>query len=260
MLVLVIVAATAALTLGLVLHRVTLHPYQTTRQETSGPDVTATYFVSGGGAVASRAALRKIAPLAHARGVVASSGPFPVAFPVLRANGHADAVLAEGRSTGPAVVDQPRLTAGSWVRPGAVVLERSFAEALGAHAGERVTIGGSPFAVAGIAVSAALPTDGLGFLEGSTRWPNPGLVWLTENDTARLATAQSPLSYVLDLRLSRSAGAEGFADRYDPGGYTNNNGGRYVIPWQMVSIPWQMVSRQDAMLTSKEQKILVVGS
>lgn len=253
MLVVVLVAATAALTLGLVLHGVTARPYQTTRQQTSGPDAIATDFVAGGGTAASRAALQKMAPIAHARGVVASSGPFPVAFPVLRANGHADAVLAEGRKTGHAAVDQPKLTAGSWVRPGAVVLERSFAEALGAHVGERVSLGGVPFTVAGIAVSAALPTDGLGFLQGSSQWPNPGLVWLTESDAGQLAAAQAPLGYILNLKLARPAGAESFANRYDPYGYTDNNGGLYVVPWQMIS-------RQDSMLTAKEQKILVVGS
>ena len=69
MLVAVIVAATAALTLGLVLYGVTAHPYQTTRQQTSGPDVIATDFVSGGGVAASLGAREKVAPIARARGV-----------------------------------------------------------------------------------------------------------------------------------------------------------------------------------------------
>jgi ABC-type lipoprotein release transport system permease subunit len=252
-LVLVVLTATAVLTVGLALDGVTSHPYATTRQETRGPDVIATDFVSGGGAAASRAALAKVAPIAHARGVVAASGPFPVAFPVLRVAGRADAVLAEGRSAAPAAVDQPRLTAGSWVRPGGVVLERSFADALGVHVGERVRIGSAPFSVAGVAVSAAFPVNGLGFLEGSARWPNPGLVWLTENDARHLASARDPLSYVLDVRIRDAARAGGFADRYDRYGYTDNTGGLYVIPWQMVS-------RQDGLTMSKEQKILVIGS
>jgi ABC-type lipoprotein release transport system permease subunit len=150
-------------------------------------------------------------------------------------------------------VDQPKLTAGSWVRPGAVVIERSFAEALGAYVGERITLSGQPFTVAGVAVSAAFPTDGLGFLQGSSQWPNPGLVWLTDNDAQQLASAQYPLSYVLNLKLADPAGAESFANRYDPYGYTSNSGGLYVLPWQMIS-------RQDGMLMRKEQRILVVGS
>lgn len=59
--------------------------------------------------------------------------PYPVAFPVLRANSHTDAVLAEGRESEPAAVDQPKLTEGSWVRGGSLVAERSFANALGIH-------------------------------------------------------------------------------------------------------------------------------
>ena len=145
MLVLVMVAATTALTLGLVLHGVTAHPYQTTRQQTRGPDVIATWLSSGGGAAQAQAALENVA---RAKDVVASSGPFPVAFPLLRANGHADAALAEGRGTAAAAVDQPKLTAGSWVRPGWVVIERSFAGALGVRVGERITLARRPFRVA----------------------------------------------------------------------------------------------------------------
>ncbi len=252
MLVIVIVGATAALTLGLVLHGVTAHPYQTTREQTSGPDVIATDFGSGGPG-ASRTVAGELAPIARTRGVVASSGPFPVAFPVLRANGRADAVLAEGRGTAPARVDQPELTSGSWVRPGAVVIERSFAEALGIRVGGHVTLGGRPFTVAGIAVTAAFPVNGLGFLEGSARWPNPGLIWLTEPDAVRVAGTQHPLGYVLDLKIANPAAAGAFADRYDPYGYTDNTGGLYLIPWQMIG-------RQDALLVSKEQKILIAGS
>lgn len=191
MLVVVIVAATAALTLGLVLHGVTAHPYATTKRETSGPDAPATYFVTTGGPTASQAARQKVAPLAHAQGVVAATGPLPVAFPVLRADGHADAVLAEGRSTGRAAVDRPKLTAGSWVRPGGIVLERGFADALGARVGQHVSLGGRSFRVAGIAVSSALPNNGLGFLMGSSQWPNPGLVWTTTADAESLATAET---------------------------------------------------------------------
>jgi putative ABC transport system permease protein len=245
MLVVVIVAATTALTLGLVLRGVTAHPYQTTRQATSGPDVLATDF--------SHAALAHAAPLTHARGVLRSSGPFPVAFPVLRANGHTDAVLAEGRGTGPAPVDQPELTEGNWVRGGEVVIERSFADALGLHAGDRITLKGRPFTVAGVAVTAALPVNGLGFLEGSTRWPNPGLIWMTQADARSLATPHYPLGYLLNLKLADPAAAEAFANRFDPGSYTNNTGGLYLIPWQMIS-------RQDGLLVRHEQNILVVGS
>jgi ABC-type lipoprotein release transport system permease subunit len=253
MLVVIMVAATAALTLGLVLGGTTAHPYQATRQATAGPDVLATDFPSGGGSAPDRAALGQTAPLAHAAGVTGHSGPFPVAFPVLSFDGHTDAVLAEGRSSAPAAVDQPELTEGRWVRPGAVVIERSFAEALGIRAGNRITLNGRPFTVAGVAVTAAFPDNGVGFLGGSSRWPNPGLIWTTEATADSLATRQYPLGYVLNLRLASPGAAEGFADRFDPGGYTDNTGGLYLIPWQMVS-------RQDGLLVAHEQTILLMGS
>lgn len=50
MLAVIMAAATAALTLGLVLHGTTAHPYQTTRDATAGPDAVATDFPSGAAA------------------------------------------------------------------------------------------------------------------------------------------------------------------------------------------------------------------
>jgi ABC-type antimicrobial peptide transport system permease subunit len=254
MLLVVLTAATTALTLGLVLHGVTSQPYQSTRAATKGPDVLATAFPANSGPPADHAGLADVTPLTHARGVSAHSGPYPVAFPVLRANGHTDAVLAEGRDPAPASVDQPKLTQGSWVGAGGVVVERSFADALGIHAGDRVTLNGRSFRVAGVAVTAALPTSGIGFLEGSTQWPNPGLIWLTQAAARSLATSAHPLGYLLNLRLADPAGTEAFANRFTASGsYTNNTGNPYLIPWQAIS-------RQDGQLVKDAQGILLAGS
>ena len=253
LLAIVIVAATTALALGLVLHGTTAQPYQMTRAATAGPDELATNFSVGSGVSARRAALGQLGSVARAPGVIGRSGPFPVAFPVLTADGRTDAVLAEGRNTAPAAVDQPRLTEGRWVHAGAVVIERSFADALGLHPGQRIALNGRPFVIAGVAVTAAFPTNGVGFLEGSSQWPNPGLIWMTQADADSLATSRYPLGYVMNLKLADPGQAEAFADRFDPGGYTNNTGGLYVIPWQVIS-------NQDGLLVAHEQKILIVGS
>jgi putative ABC transport system permease protein len=254
MLLVVIMAATMALTLGLVLHGVTAQPYQQTRIATAGPDVLATAFPFNSGPPADPAGLKDVAPLTHEAGVTAYSGPYPVSLPVLRANGHTDAVLAEGRSSSMAPVDQPKLTEGSWVRNGEIVVERSFAEALGLRAGERVTLSGHPFTVAGIAVTAAVPTSGLGFLVGNNQWPNPGLIWLTESAARSFATSAQPLGYILNLKLSDPAGAEAFANRFTAGGNANNNNGNPYL------IPWQQISQQDGQLVKDEQAVLLVGS
>jgi putative ABC transport system permease protein len=254
MLLVVITAATSALTLGLVLHGVMAQPYLQTRQATAGPDVVATAFPFHPGSPTDTLGLARVKPLAHAHGVRAVSGPFPVAFPVMRANGQTDAVLAEGRGSSLAPVDQPKLTEGTWVRPGEVVVERSFADALGIHAGNAVTLDGRRFRVAGIAVTAALPASGLGFLEGSNRWPNPGLVWLTDAAARSMGTRAQPLGYVLDLKLSDPGNSEAFANRYSASGnYNDNTGNPYVIPWQEIS-------QQDSLVVRTEQKILLVGS
>jgi len=209
LLLLVMMSATTALTLGLARHGVTAQPYQSTRAATRGPDVLATAFPLRTGPAADPSALHDVAPLSRAPGVVRRSRPFPVAFPVLRANGLSDAVLAEGRSLRPAAVDQPKLTLRSWLRNGGIVVERSFADALGLHVGDRVSLDGRPFRVAGVEVTAALPTSGLGFLEGSSQWPNPGLIWVTGAAARSLATTAHPLGYLLDLRLAQPAAAEG---------------------------------------------------
>ena len=165
---LAVTAATATLTLGLVLHGVTSQPYQQTRAATRGPDEVA-YLGSpavhprpGSAAPATGTELVKqvrtqAAQLARAPGVTGSSGPYPLAGTLVRANGLTAGAEAEGRDQAPATVDQPKLTAGSWVRPGAVVLERTFAAGLGVGAGGRITLNGRPFTVAGIAVAAANP-------------------------------------------------------------------------------------------------------
>src|SRR5579864_4435065 len=264
MLLVVIAAATTTLTLGLVLYGVTAQPYQSTRAATAGPDVVATAFPSdsapsGSAPSAGPSDLAQVAALDRAPGVTRSSGPFPVAFPVLRVGGpagemRADAVLAEGRGPAAAAVDQPELTQGTWVRSGEVVVERSFADAFGLRAGDRVTLNGRSFRVAGVAVTAALPTDGIGFLEGNPQWPNPGLVWLTEADASSLATSAAPLGYILDLKLTSPDGAEAFADRFTAGGdYRNNVGNPYLIPWQEIS-------QQDGQAVRQERGILLVGS
>jgi len=254
MLLLAFTAATATLTLGLVLHGVTSRPYQQTRAATAGPDVEATAFPPRGGPPTDQAALASLTPLVRARGVTAHTGPYPVAFAILHAAGRTDAVLAEGRGQAPVTVDQPALTQGSWVRQGGVVLERSFADALGVHVGDRVTLNRRSFLVTGIAVTAAVPTNGIGFLENSPRFPNPGLIWVTRAAAESLATPAHPLGYLLNLKLANPSAAESFANTHTSGGsYLDNVGNPYLLPWQNIS-------QQDGLLIRNEQRIMLVGS
>ena len=152
---LAVTAATATLTLGLALHGVTSRPYQQTRAATNGPDVVAYLPVTHRPGRVPSPPAQAAAALTHAAGVTGHSGPYPLVGAVLRARGRMAPAQAEGRSQAPAPVDQPTLTAGRWVRAGGVVIERTFADALGVGVGDRITLNGRAFTVAGVAVTAA---------------------------------------------------------------------------------------------------------
>jgi hypothetical protein len=249
LLLLAITAATATLTMGLALNGVTSSPYLHTKAATRGPDIVA--FASPAQA----------ARLTAAPGVTAHSGPYPLAAATLVAAGHTVPVQAEGRDEGPAAVDQPVLAEGSWVRPGGVVLERTFAEALGAGVGDAVTLNGRSFLVAGIAVTAAVPEyPGVCYYltcnaDAQAEESGMGMVWVTPADARDLATAAAPLSYVLNLRLANPATAPAFADGYGP---VSPSGSQSASAPQLMS--WQQISYADNDLVSVAQQVLTPGA
>src|SRR5580693_1971193 len=252
LLVLAITAATATLTLGLVLHGVTSRPYQQTRAATYGPDVVA--LISGESGLSPARAAAEVSTLTHAAGVTGYSGPFPVASAVLRFRGLAEGVAAEGRAETPASVDRPKVLAGTWVRPGGIVLERTFAEALGVGVGGRVTLDGRPYRVVGIAVTAAVvpypnmcgPAYGCVFdLPGPNNF-NPGLAWVTEPDARSLASAHAPLSYLLNLKLKDPDMAPAFASEHRPPPVANSP----VLSWQALQAGYGLeVNAEQTVLT-----------
>jgi putative ABC transport system permease protein len=262
---LAISAATTILTLGLVLHGVTSHPYEQTRAATHGPDVVS-YFTGDGGP-GQRAITGKrlqslvqaqVSKLLRAPGVTGHSGPYPLVGALVRAHGRTAGAEAEGRGEAPATVDQPKVTQGSWVRPGGVVLERTFAEALGVQAGDRITLNGRPFRVAGIAVTAAFaPYPDLCLTGAGGCWAGPdvpasdmGVLWLTEPDARGLVTAANPLtSYVENLTLRHPASALAFASRYSASS-----------PGTTGLTPWQGIAAADAGTVQAEEQVLSPGA
>jgi ABC-type lipoprotein release transport system permease subunit len=277
LLLLAIMAATTTLTLGLVLHGVTSQPYQTTREATAGPDVVAS--VASPPLSGQPADLAALKALADAPGVVGHSGPYPYTEAVARANGVNAAVWAQGRGTAPALVDQPKLTEGGWVRDGGAVLEASFAEALGVGAGDRITLNGRSFRVAGVAVTAATPSypkmcyapcrfgaaanaaephPGV-TLRKPQAGPPPdaeaippgprGLVWLTEADARSMVSRAKPLAYVMNLKLADPAGAPAFVDAH------------FQVSENAPALAtWQDVLEGHGNLVANEQKALLVAS
>jgi putative ABC transport system permease protein len=264
LLLLTITGATAVLTLGLALNGVTSQPYQQTRAATNGPDVTADFNDTGGIGTPAlypestfQAMVRaKANQLIHATGVTAHSGPYPVASALVRVNGLTAGAEVEGRSQAPAAVDQPKLTAGSWVRPGSVVIERTFAETLGVDVGSQVTLNGKSFTVAGIAVTAAMaPYPNLCYSSAGGCYINmmagqrqTGLIWATESDADKLATARNPLTdYFMNLKLSNPAAAPAFARDYN-------------AKHDASFASWQGIASADGLLVQDEQSVLETGS
>ena len=276
LLLLAITAATTTLVLGLALNGVTSHPYQQTRALTNGPDLVAGYGVNldSNGPVPAEVSAAQVQTdtrtLTHLSGVTEYSGPYPVASVILRTRGLTVPVQAEGRGQAAAAVDQPKLTAGSWVRPGGVVLERTFATALGVVVGGRVTLDGRPFTVAGIAVTAAAapypncyltscmftgPQMGAGSSSLSTL--NVGLAWVTEAAARAMASPQAPLSYVLNLKLKDPATAPGLAHEF----LSTYGGTGGAIDQGIDSVnTWQAISSAAGQLVQDEQGVLRAGA
>jgi len=263
LLVVAIAAATATLTMALSMNGVTSQPYSATKAATDGPDVVA-YLTSTGQAKA----------LVHASGVASSSGPYPVVGATIRFDGRTAGVFAQGRGQEPAAVDRPDVTAGSWVRPGGVVLERTFAEALGAQVGDVVTLNGQRFTVAGIAVTAAqAPYPNLCYFTASScppwltvpggDWRNVGVIWMTEGGALGLASKANPLTttYVLNLKLGNPADADAFAQqRFVPFPQPSGSSGftpPYLGP---VFSTWDGIASADALLVQDAQSVLEPGA
>ncbi|MGX7675143.1 FtsX-like permease family protein [Plantactinospora sp. DSM 117369] len=231
-----ITAATATLTLGLTLNDIADRPYQQTRTATAGPDVIVTPRATG------QAALDELASLTTAAGVTDHSGPFPIAYLTMTAGGKSAHAVVEGRDSAPVSIDRPAVTDGTWVRPGGVVVERAFAEALGIRAGDTVSVDGHPLRVIGTAVTAAratYPYAGWHY-PGSVLVERGGLVWVDRSDMARLAGGQ-PLSYTLNLKLA------------DPAASIT-----YPVGDQLTT--WQAIGHLNGRLYSDARIALLVGS
>ena len=193
----------------------------------------------------------EVQPLERAAGVVAPQRAVPCHLGSHLQAGGAITAGAEIEGRGlrtPPPVDQPKLTSGSWARPGAVVIEAGFAEALGLHVGDRLRLAGISFRVVGTAVTAAVP----GYPEVcylscdySVNGPSgsPGLVWLTAADTALAArTANQPLTYFLNLKLGQPGPAPAaFVGRLRPAATQRTS---RTPPIR--HIRWQDISNEDA--------------
>jgi ABC-type antimicrobial peptide transport system permease subunit len=247
LLVVAIAVATATLTMAMALNGVNSamngvnsNPYQQTMAATKGPDVVAQSSSSPYTNVTSPADLAALVALNHAKGVVAHSGPYPMATAVMRSTDIDAGVSVEGRQLGMAAVDQPKVTDGTWIRSGGVVVERSFAQAANLRLGQTITLNGRPFQVVGFAVTSAF--DG---------YPGISLMWATEAAARSLATKAAPLTYYSNLKLSDASprALDAFVRAYS----TDNASSPFLISWTVVAY-------QDSSFLRSDQALLLTGA
>jgi putative ABC transport system permease protein len=251
LLVVAIAAATAVLSLAFALNGVNTNPYQQTAAATKGPDVVAQSGSNPYTGVMSPGDLAALVALNHTRGVAAHSGPYPIVGalgpvgPVMRSADLVTTVQVEGREPGVAAVDQPKVADGTWIRPGGVVVERSFAEAANLRLGQTITLNGHPFRVVGFAVTAAFG----GF-------PGSSLIWATEAAARSLASKADPLSYISNLKLSDASPRAVNA-------FVNAYGLKYNAPADATTpslTSWTQVSYGDAGFLRTDQAFLFTGA
>ena len=275
LLLLAIMAATTTLTLGLVLQGVTNEPFQTTREATDGPDVIAALFPRSDGTIDPA----EVKAVTGDPGVVAHSGPYPVAGAVLEANGRSVVAQVEGRDSAVASVDQPKPTRGGWVRPGGVVLEAAFAEALGIAPGDRVTLrpidnatrgsepslradgAGRQFRVDGVAVTAATPPYPepaclVNLCQGGT---DTGVLWLSRADALSLYPQRDSFLYVWNLQLADPASAPAFAAEHNPAADLPGGALSSGPPPPFLE-PWQVIRDASANLVDNQRRALLTGA
>ena len=226
---LTIAAATTTLTLGLALHGTSADPWNLTRAATAGPDIMAQTSGTPGGTTAP------LTPLIHDPAVVGSSGPYPLANPVLRVRQIKDPVFASGRDAAMPAIDKPDVTDGSWVRTGGAVIERGLASELNVKPGDAITLDGQPFTVAGEAVDAA----------HGANW-RPQLIWVTRADAERLQGIEGQQAYTVNLKLADPNAAPAFANKY----YSDS----------LFVATWQDIQGSDEKSVTVVQIVLLVGT
>ena len=241
-----ITAATTMLSLGMSLHGATETLYRQTRAATAGPDIVV--FSPG----SDRTATSALTSLEHAPGVVAHSRPYRQFYTTLTAHGVPANVVMQGADATPGPIDRPLVTSGTWVRPGGIVVERGFANALGVHVGDHVTVAGRSLPIVGIAVTAAYtvyPWAQMG-VEGPS--DSSGLVWLNEPDTRALASADLSVTSAIYLKLRDPAATQAFVDSHRAS----------VDPSQTTThfFTWQFMVVQNSVMLRDSQPILVIGS
>ena len=189
-------AASATIVLALEVRSSGLDPWQQTFDAANGAHVLA--YAS------SQADARALAELP---GVTERGAPVPLATVTVGPPGSTDRAFLAGLSR-PTAVNMPVLTAGSQLREGGIVLERSLADALGIEVG-------ATLAVTSGRGSIDLPVLGTAVVPSQPRYPrsNPGLAWVTPATLERVEPDRTRWRWTEALRLANPSAAAAFTER-----------------------------------------------
>jgi ABC-type lipoprotein release transport system permease subunit len=195
-------AAAATIVLALEVRSSGLDPWQRTFDAANGAHVLAL--------VPSQADARAIAKLP---GVTERGAPVPLATATVGPRGSSDRVFLAGLSGRP-TVNMPVRTEGAWLREGGIVLERSFARAVGIEVGVTLRLTSWRGSVDRRG-SVDLPVLGTAVVPSQPRYPrrNPGLAWVTRATLERIEPDRTYWRWIEALRLANPAAASAFTER-----------------------------------------------
>jgi ABC-type lipoprotein release transport system permease subunit len=187
-------AAAATIVIALEVGGTGRDPWQRTFDAANGAHVLAL--------VPSQADARAIAALP---GVAQPDDPVPSV--VVPAGGGTDRLQLAGLRA-PARVNAPVRTDGAAPPADGIVLERSFADALGLRVGNTLRLAGAEGPV-------QLPVVGTAISPGQARYPrsNPGVAWVTRATLERIEPDRGRWHWTQAIRLTDPAAAPGFAAR-----------------------------------------------
>jgi putative ABC transport system permease protein len=147
----------------------------------------------------------RFAELAGAAEVRAVGGPWTHLYGLLDVDGGSEDLTAEIRDPGRSPVDQPLVTAGSWLSAGSdgVVLEQGLADTLDVGPGDTIGIRGHEVAVRGVAMTVS---------RGRFPLSRPAQIWVTPatgETLRRIGLTEEGIE--MQLRLNDPDEAEAFA-------------------------------------------------
>ena len=189
-------AASATIVLALEVRSSGLDPWQQTFDAANGAHVL-TYASSQADASA----------LGELPGVTERGAPVPLAMATVGPRASTDRAFLAGLNRRPAV-NVPVRTAGSSLREGGIVLERSLANALGIEVGATLTVRSGRGSI-------DLPVLGTAVVPSQPRYPrrNPGLAWVTRATLERVEPDRTRWRWTEAVRLANPSAAAAFTEQ-----------------------------------------------